>query len=415
MLYQIYEYQRAAFSPFYSLAETLAKNFTNSASPWSYLPNAHSIAAAYELIYRIGKEYEKPAFNIHQIQIDDVTVAVVEQTILKKHFCKLIGFKRYSDDLKTAAKLRAQPTILICAPLAGHYATLLRDTVKSFLSTHNVFITDWENARNVPIELGSFTLTNYIEYILEFIDFLGSDCIHVISVCQPTVPVLAAISLMAARGIKTPLSLVLMGGPVDARKSPTAVNSLALQHPIEWFENNLIQTVPSHFAGTSRKVYPGFLQHAGFVAMNPDKHLNSHWAFYQNLLKGSNEDAASHRKFYDEYNAVIDLTAEYYLETIRCVFQKFSLANGNWWIGNELVNPKAIQKTALLTIEGELDDISGSGQTHSAQDLCTGINDNKKAALTFAAVGHYGLFSGRKWRNIIYPKVVEFCKTHDRT
>ena len=264
----------------------------------------------------------------------------------------------------------------------------------------------------VPVETGPFHLHDYIAYIQEFIRHIGARNLHVISVCQPTVPVLAAISLMASRGEDTPLTMTMMGGPIDARRSPTSVNSLATQHSTAWFENNVIHTVPANYPGEGRQVYPGFLQHTGFVAMNPERHAQSHWDFYQSLLRGDEDDAEAHRRFYDEYNAVLDMAAEYYLETIRVVFQEFRLAEGTWDVEGERVRPQDIKHTALMTIEGELDDISGSGQTHVAHELCTGIPQDDRRSLTAEKCGHYGIFSGRRWRTIIYPQLRDFIRDH---
>jgi len=275
-----------------------------------------------------------------------------------------------------------------------------------------VYITDWIDARMVPVEVGPFHLHDYVAYIQEFIRHIGARNLHVISVCQPTVPVLAAISLMASRGEDTPLTMTMMGGPIDARRSPTSVNSLATQHSTSWFENNVIHTVPANYPGEGRHVYPGFLQHTGFVAMNPERHAQSHWDFYQSLLRGDEEDAEAHRQFYDEYNAVLDMAAEYYLETIRVVFQEFRLAEGTWDVEGERVRPQDIKHTALMTIEGELDDISGSGQTHVAHELCTGIPQDDRRSLTAEKCGHYGIFSGRRWRTIIYPQLRDFIREH---
>ncbi len=344
----------------------------NPASPLAYIPGSNRLAASYELLYRLGKDYEKPEFELHQIFKDGHNIPIVEQTVIEKPFCRLLRFKRFADDSATVIKLKNEPIVLVCAPLSGHHSTLLRDTVKTLLQDHKVYITDWIDAHMVPVENGPFHLDDYVEYIQEFIRHIGAKDLHVISVCQPTVPVLAAISLMASRGEDTPRTMTMMGGPIDVRSSLTSVNSLANEHSFEWFENNVIYTVPANYPGVGRKVYPGFLQHAGFVAMNPERHLTTHWDFYQNLLRGDDKDAEQHRRFYDEYNAVLDMAAEYYLETIRVVFQEFRLAESTWEVNGEMVRPQDIAKTALFTIEGELDDISGSGQTRAAHDLCTG-------------------------------------------
>jgi poly(3-hydroxybutyrate) depolymerase len=297
--------------------------------------------------------------------------------------------------------------VLVVAPLSGHHATLLRDTVKSLLQDHKVYITDWTDARMVPVEAGPFHLDDYIRYVQEFIGHIGPD-VHVISVCQPTVPVLAAISLLASAGKPTPLSMTMMGGPIDARKSPTAVNNLAMNRSYEWFENNVIHRVPQNYPGANREVYPGFLQHTGFVAMNPDRHATAHYDYFLDLVRGDDDSTEAHRKFYDEYNAVLDLPAEYYLDTIKTVFQDFSLVKGTWEVDGQPVRPQDIRTTALLTIEGELDDISGAGQTQAAHGLCTGVPQDRQFHYDVAGAGHYGIFSGRRWRDIVYPQVRDF-------
>ena len=401
--------------PLTAWAQAASKSFVNPASPLAYVPGSSRLAAGYELLYRLGKDYEKPEFEIHQIEKNGHKIPIVEQTVVEKPFCRLLRFKRYADDSMAVSSMKDEPVVLVCAPLSGHHSTLLRDTVKTLLQDHKVYITDWIDARMVPFEDGAFHLDDYVEYIQEFIRHIGASDLHVISVCQPTVPVLAAISLMASRGEDTPRTMTMMGGPIDARRSPTSVNSLANEHSYGWFENNVIYTVPANYPGVGRKVYPGFLQHAGFVAMNPERHLTAHWDFYQNLLRGDDEDAEQHRRFYDEYNAVLDMAAEYYLETIRIVFQEFRLAEGTWDVNGELVRPQDIRNTALFTIEGELDDISGSGQTRAAHDLCTGIPVKNKKHFTAEKAGHYGIFSGRRWRTMVYPQLREFILEHDKT
>jgi poly(3-hydroxybutyrate) depolymerase len=309
--------------------------------------------------------------------------------------------------------MKTQPVVLIVAPLSGHHATLLRDTVKSLLAGHKVFITDWTDARMVPVDKGPFHLDDYVAYMQEFIRHIGPE-VNVISVCQPTVPVLAAVSLMASRGEFTPRTMTMMGGPIDARKSPTAVNNLAMNKSHEWFEHNVIYRVPPNYPGATRRVYPGFLQHTGFVAMNPDRHMSSHYDYFLDLVRGDEESAEGHRQFYDEYNAVLDMPAEYYLDTIKTVFQDFALVNGTWRVGKELVRPQDITKTALLTIEGELDDISGAGQTRAAHELCSGIPKSRQFHYDAMGAGHYGIFSGRRWREQVHPEVSGFIARFGR-
>ena len=415
MLYQIYEAQRSLIEPFAEMAEAASKMFGNSHSTMGRGPMAQRVAAAYSLFYRLAKDYEKPEFGIRKVDVDGVEVAIDERIEMDKPFCSLVRFKRFSDDPATLAKLKGQPPVLVVAPLSGHYATLLRDTVRTMLGGHKVYVTDWKNARMVPLSDGEFHLDDYVNYVQDFIRYLQGkygNC-HVISVCQPTVPVLAAVSLMASRGEKTPITMTMMGGPIDARKSPTAVNDLAVQRSFEWFENNVIYRVPPNYPGAGRRVYPGFLQHAGFVAMNPDRHANSHYDYFRDLIKGDESSAETHRQFYDEYNAVLDMDADYYLETIKTVFQDFNLVHGTWDVrspaGNlERVRPQDITTTALLTVEGELDDISGAGQTRAAHALCQQIERREGDHLEVKGAGHYGIFSGRRWRTVVYPQVKGF-------
>lgn len=410
MLYQLQEFQRALLEPISSWAQATAKSLTNPTNPLSKVPGSERIAAGYELLHRLGKEYEKPEFGIKSVEAHGKNVAITEFTSLDKPFGKLIRFKRFSDDVEVIRKMKNDPVILIVAPLSGHHSTLLRDTVRTLLQNHKVYITDWKDARLVPLDEGIFHLDDYVAYVQEFIRHIGAKDLNVISVCQPTVPVLAAISLMASNGEVTPRTMTMMGGPIDARKSPTAVNSLATTKSFEWFENNVIYTVPAPHPGAGRRVYPGFLQHTGFVAMNPDRHMQSHWDYFLDLVKGDKDDAQAHIEFYDEYNAVLDMDAAYYLETIKTVFQDFALPLGTWKVNGQLVRPQDIKTTALLTVEGELDDISGSGQTRAAQSLCKGIPQNKREHFEVTGAGHYGIFSGRRWREFVFPTISNFIR-----
>jgi len=415
MLYQIYENHRSVMEPFADLAEIAAKLYNNPMLPLGQMPMAQRISAAYDLMHRLGKDYVKPVFGIQSVRIEDKDIAIHERVEIDKPFCELRRFKRFTDDVNTLTMLKEQPVVLIVAPLSGHYATLLRDTVRTMLQGHKVYITDWKNARLVPVSQGDFHLDDYVNYVQEFVRYLQGrygNC-HVMSVCQPTVPVLAAVSLMSSRGETAPLSMTMMGGPIDARKTPTIVNNMATQRSLDWFENNVIFRVPPSFPGEGRRVYPGFLQHTGFVAMNPDRHVSNHYDYFQNLIKGDDSSTESHRQFYDEYNAVLDMDANYYLETIATVFQDFKLVNDSWDVLNEEgesehVSPQDIKTTALLTVEGELDDISGSGQTAAAHDLCTGIPKSKHQHYEVEGAGHYGIFSGRRWRDMVYPVVKAF-------
>ena len=393
MLYNLYEAQHMALAPWRFLADFYRGWFGNPFSPLAHLPISRRVAANSDLFLRLTERYEKPAWNI-----DGVDIEVAQA----KPFCNLIHFKQ----------AQAKPhKVLLVAPLSGHHATLLRDTVRSLLPEHDVWVTDWVDARMVPLSAGPFHLADYVDYVRDWIMLLSPD-LNVISVCQPTVPGLAAVSLMAYRGEAQPRVMVMMGGPIDARRSPTAVNNLARHKPYSWFDQNLIHRVPPKYPGYMRQVYPGFLQHLGFVAMNPDRHLNAHWDYYNHLLVGDGESADAHRRFYDEYNAVLDMPAEYYLDTVKTVFQDFALPKGRMFVRDELVRPQAIRAPALLTIEGELDDISGNGQTEAAHVLCLNIPRDRRQHFCAPGVGHYGIFSGRRWREVIFPRVRDFIKAY---
>ncbi len=407
MLYHLHELQRRFWNPLSAWAQATSQMFSNPYSPFAYTPLSRRLAAGYDLLYRLGKQYQKPEFGLTSTRIDDVDVPVTEEVAIAKPFCRLLHFKR-----TLPAKRPVDPTVLIVAPLSGHHATLLRDTVRTLLPNHDVYITEWIDAKMVPISEGPFHLDDYVDYVIEFVRLLGPD-VHVISVCQPTVPVLAAISLMASsKDPKLPKTMTMMGGPIDPRRNPTQVNALAMRKNLHWFENHVIFKVPAAYPGYLRKVYPGFLQHAGFVAMNPDRHLKSHWDYYLDLVKGDQQDAEDHREFYDEYNAVIDLPAEYYLDTIKVVFKEHQLPDGKWRVHGQLVKPEDIRSVALFTIEGELDDISGSGQTQAAHELCKNIPKAKKRHMTAEGAGHYGIFSGRRWRQKIAPEIAGFIRAN---
>ena len=401
MLYQWYDWQRTALEPFRLFSQAATEIYGHPDSPLSYLPGSRNVAAAFDLMSRITKRYERPVFGIHKVTSNGVEYAVSEVYDVQKPFCRLLHFRK-----EGAPK---QPKVIVFAPLSGHFATLCRDTVKTLLADHDVWITDWIDAKEVPITVGTFHFDDYVGYVQEFLRFMGRDS-HAISVCQPTVPVLAAVSLMAAKGEPIPRTLTMMGGPIDTRRSPTAVNNFAKTRPLSWFEAKVVQRVPMRYPGFMRRVYPGFMQFAGFVAMNPDRHMESHVQYYQHLVEGDGESADAHRRFYDEYNAVMDLPAEYYLETVERVFQKQLLPQGKLMVAGERVRPELIRQTALFTIEGELDDISGNGQTEAAQGLCRGIPAKDKQHFEAKGVGHYGIFSGRKYREMIYPRIREFIK-----
>jgi poly(3-hydroxybutyrate) depolymerase len=403
MLYQLYDWQRAALEPWRVFARAANELYGHPDSPLSYLPGSRNVAAAFDLMTRLTQRYERPEFDIESVRSGDREYVVRERCEVDKPFCRLLHFAKEGAP--------RQPRVVVFAPLSGHFSTLLRDTVRTLLADHDVWVTDWKDAKEIPIAVGPFHFDDYVAYVRAFLAFVGRDA-HAISVCQPTVPVLAAVSLMSAAGEPIPRTLTMMGGPIDTRRSPTAVNTFAKHRPLSWFEAKVIQRVPMAYPGFMRRVYPGFLQFAGFVAMNPDRHMESHVQYYHHLVKGDGESADQHRRFYDEYNAVMDLPAEYYLETVDRVFQRHLLPEGTLMVAGERVRPEAIKGTALFTIEGELDDISGNGQTEAAQGLTRGIPAKDKQHFEAKGVGHYGIFSGRKYRELIYPRIREFIGRH---
>ncbi|WP_085316268.1 polyhydroxyalkanoate depolymerase [Derxia lacustris] len=409
MLYQLHEMQRALLRPLSLWAEATSQVYASPVLPFSHTPLAKRLSAGLQLLHRIGKSYEKPEWGFETTEVDGQSVEVTVETAVDKPFCKLTHFKRAISDERNAQ----DPRVLLVAPLSGHFATLLRDTARMLIRDHDVWVTEWVDAKFIPVTEGPWSLDDYVHYIIDFVRHLGPS-VHLISVCQPTVPVLAAVSLMAsANDPQSPKSMTMMGGPIDTRRGATAVNDLAKRKPLSWFENHVIYPVPAQHPGYLRKVYPGFLQHAGFVAMNPDRHTQAHYDYYLDLVKGDLDDAESHRKFYDEYNAVLDMPAEYYLQTIRVVFQEQLLPRGLWSVRGVPVQPADITRTALLTVEGELDDISGPGQTQAAHELCSGIPKERQADMVVEGAGHYGIFSGRRWREVVYPRIREFIRTHN--
>jgi poly(3-hydroxybutyrate) depolymerase len=409
MLYQIHELQHAAMNPLTQWADAVSHLFSNAASPLSYTPFAQNIAAGAELMFRLAKDYKKPSFNIDSTTVNGRFVAVDEVAVDMRPFCTLLHFRKQFEDKDL--KKHQQPKLLLVAPLSGHHATLLRDTVRVLLHDHDVYVTDWTDARMVPLSEGAFHLHDYVYYVQDYIRMLGPE-VHVMAICQPTVPVLGAVSLMASAGDIQPRSMTLMGGPIDGRISPTEVNRLAADKPYEWFEATVIDVVPFNYPGAGRRVYPGFLQHAGFIAMHPEKHMQSYLEFYENRAHG--HDADAHLKFYDEYNAVLDMAAEFYLETIKTVFQDFLLPKGEWHVGGRQVRPQDIRNVALLTVEGGQDDICGIGQTRVAHELCSSIPKEMKRHHAESECGHYGIFSGRRWRENICPQVTAFIRENDR-
>jgi polyhydroxyalkanoate depolymerase len=394
MLYQAYQAHSDIMVPVRALA-----GFAMAASGWRPVDNTvlRNLTAAYELMARAGLTHQRPPFDIKSITVGNREVAVHEEATLKTPFGTLLHFKK--DIAQT------QPRVLLIAPLSGHFATLLRSTVRTMLPEHDVYITDWHNAREVPTSQGRFGFDDYVDHLIRFLEAMGGGA-HMLAVCQPCVAALAAAAVMAQSGNPAqPRSMTLMAGPIDCRVNPTKVNELAVSKPIEWFEQHLIARVPFRYDGAFRRVYPGFVQLAAFMSMNIDRHLKAHRELYDNLVKGEHAKAKATKDFYDEYFAVLDLTAEFYLETVRLVFQDYALPRGTLTFRGEKVEPKAIRRTMLLTVEGEKDDICAIGQTVAAHDLCTGLRPYLKRHHMQPGVGHYGVFSGRKWEAQIYPLV----------
>ena len=406
MLYQFNEIQRLALAPMRMAAQFQSQILRSPFNPMVESPQARTLAAAYDLFAETTKSHGKPAFNLPETTVDGKTVSVTEEIVHRLPFGQLKHFKRDTD--------RQDPKLLVVAPMSGHFATLLRGTVEAMLPDHDVYITDWRDASSVPLSEGGFDLDDYIDYLREFIGVLGPDA-HVMGVCQPGVPVLAAIALMSEdKDPNTPKSMTLMGSPIDTRRHPTVPCKLAMDHSLDWFEQTVLYRVPIGYPGAFRRVYPGFLQLGGFVSMNMDRHVDAHLTQFDHLVEGDGDSADKHREFYAEYNAVMDLSAEYYLQTIETVFQKQSLAKGEMmYRGDRLVNTGAIDKTALMTVEGELDDISGIGQTAAAHDLCVNLKKDMKDHYEQKGVGHYGVFNGSRFREFIAPRIGKFIKKHN--
>ena len=405
MLYHAYELQRAWLSGASAWASIGAELMTNPSYPAAYFGMGPMAASALEVFAHATQNYGKPAFDIEAVTVGGRSQAVTEAIVYNKPFGDLRRFTR--EGLPGDA-----PKVLIVAPMSGHYATLLRGTVARMAESADVHVTDWADARDVPARAGRFDLDDYIDYLIEFLAFIGPDT-HVIAVCQPSVPALAATAVMnAARHPARPATLTMMGGPIDTRESPTTVNNLAMNRPIAWFRQNVIATVPVQYAGSGRRVYPGFLQLSGFMSMNLGNHLMSHYEMFKHLTAGDEAGAQATKDFYDEYRSVCDMTAEFYLQTVEEVFQKHSLPNGTFMHRGEPVDLGAIRDTALLAVEGERDDISGIGQTKAALELATGLAKSKKRYLLAEGAGHYGIFNGSRWRDKIAPVVEAFIAQH---
>jgi poly(3-hydroxybutyrate) depolymerase len=403
MLYDAYQAQNDIIGPMRVFAGTASEWLGQTWLPLNDLPFVRDAAAAMELFSHAGLSHERPDFRIANVTVDGTAVAVHEEVVASHPFCNLLHFRK-------EVVREDEPTVLVVAPLSGHFATLLRGTVETLLADHNVYLTDWKNSRDVPLLYGRFELDDFIELVMRFIRFLGPRT-HVMAVCQPSVPVLAAVALLAADDDPCqPASMVLMGGPIDTRANPTAVNRFAKAHTLDWFERTVITSVPARYPGAFRRVYPGFLQLAGFLSMNFDRHVSAHWTMFRDLARGNGESAAATRAFYDEYTAVMDLPADFYLQTVERVFHHHDLPLGRFRVRGRLIEPAAIEHTALMTVEGERDDVCGPGQTIVAHDLCPNIPPSKKTQHLQLNVGHYGVFHGRRWQTETYPKVKSFIR-----
>jgi poly(3-hydroxybutyrate) depolymerase len=405
MLYNMYEMNHAALGPWRAAADMGLNFWQNPSNPWSSTSTAKAMSASLELFERATRRFGKPAFGLPETIVGDTAVDIREQILLQKHFGSLLHFNKVWPEGSSPV---AQQKLFIVAPMSGHYATLLRGTVEAMLPHFDVYITDWADARTVPLSHGKFDLEDYVDYLIEMLQVLGPG-VNIMAVCQPSVPVMAAVSLLNARSESyAPKSMILMGGPIDTRRNPTAVNKLAKEKGADWFRQNVIMKVPFPHAGFMRDVYPGFLQLTGFMTMNLDRHLDAHRQLFWHLVEGDGESADRRTEFYDEYMSVMDLTAEFYLQTVDRVFIHHDLPNGSYMHRGALIEPSRITTTALMTIEGERDDISGVGQTEAAHDLCTGLPAEKKLHHLQLGVGHYGVFSGSRFRNDIVPMIVKF-------
>ncbi len=409
MFYHLYEMNHAAMAPLRASADLMRQACNNPLNPLSNTAFGRSLDAGFEVFERMTRRYGKPEFDIAKTEIGGETVDVSQEIAWSKPFCRLLHFNRNLPEDR-----RDDPKVLLVAPMSGHYATLLRGTVEALLPHADLYVTDWIDARTVALTEGRFDLDDYISYIIEMLHHLG-DGTHVVAVCQPSVPVLAAVALMEADQDRfAPASMTLMGGPIDTRINPTAVNELAKAKPIDWFRDNVVMSVPWPQPGFGRAVYPGFLQLSGFMSMNLDRHMTAHKDFYLNLVKNDGDSAEKHREFYDEYLAVMDLTAEFYLQTVETVFIEHALPRGMMMHRGRAVDPTAIRTVALFTVEGENDDISGVGQTRAAHDLCLNLPADKRRHYMQPDVGHYGVFNGSRFRNEIVPQMIAFFQTHQR-
>ena len=410
MLYHAYEMSHAAISPMRAAARMGQEVIGNPFNPMAGTYGSRAVSAALEMFMSATRRYGKPAFDLHDTLVDGVETPVVEEVVWAAPFCNLLHFRRDS----AAAEARRDPRVLIVAPMSGHYATLLRGTVRDMLPDHEVYVTDWLDAREVPVGLGGFDLDDYTDYLTLMIERLSQDGerIAVMAVCQPGIPVMAAATRMAmAANPQRPASLILMGSPMDTARNPKQPNDLASGRPLRWFEDNVVVRVPWPNLGFMRRVYPGFLQLSGFLAMNIDRHVDAHVHQFRNLVRGDGDGAEQHRVFYDEYLAVMDLPAEFYLQTIERVFQKRLMATGEYRYRDEPIEPTAVTDIALMTVEGEKDDITGLGQTEAAHDIVR-LPEDKRRHFVAKGVGHYGVFNGSRWRGMILPEVRGFIRDH---
>ncbi len=416
MLYSLVEMHRAAAAPLRLFARASRMAFENDLNALSRTEFGRSIAASATVLESMTRTYGKPLWNIEATEIKGQTIPVSPNEAWRDAWCQLVHFQREPNALTQAIGSEPQPRLLIVAPLSGHYATLLRGTVEAFLPHFEVYITDWTDARMVPLMQGRFDLDDYISYVRRMISEIGPGA-NVLAVCQPGPPVLAAISLMSEdNDPNLPSSMTFMGSPIDCRKSPTVPNQLAEEKPFSWFEDNMIYTVPMPYPGAMRRVYPGFVQLSSFMNMNWERHVDAHFRFFEHLVGDDGDSAQKHREFYDEYLSVLDLSAEFYLDTIKRVFQNHELPRGEFYHRGRLVKPAAVTRTALMTVEGENDDISGIGQTQAAHDLCVNLPSKMKADYVQPGVGHYGVFNGSRFEKEIVPRVVDFIhKFHDKS
>lgn len=407
MLYKLNAQYMKMVRPWHEMANATRQLMSHPSNPFADHFYFRSASASMELFERLTADYEEPEWGLDSTTINNKKVNISQNVVFHKPYCNLLHFKRDKPQAR-------QKKVLLIAPLSGHFATLLRSTAKEFLPDHETYITDWRNARDIPLSAGGFSFDDYVTYLIEFITFLGPDT-HVIAVCQPCVPAMVAIAVMhQEKDRNIPKSLTLMGGPIDVRINPTDVNDYASGKDLDWFDKNVICTVPYEFSGRGQMVYPGFIQLSAFLSMNMDNHVNKHVQFFNDLIAGDGDSAEDHRLFYNEYLAVMDMPADYYLETIRKVFLEHQLPNGTIEYQGKKIDLAAITKTALLTIEGENDDITGRGQTSVALNLCSSLSADKKTHYEQAGVGHYGIFNGRKYREIIAPMIKDFIKQHNK-